>query len=1501
MRNYVTYESLGIFISNYKKKAYATFGPEDIKWLSRIQSSDYGISLNRDILKQLGAEDFYIQELNIQNAENPPNSSPTDEAIEPTVAFNMSYLLTDGVNEKNLGLTVNKIGCDEPKSIASVLEKDQNIYVIFGPEHLDLLQRSSLGGNDLIELNNCYLSKYALNVAVGSFPTVSTSWVGSNVSIKEYSDENPNISGVINTSNPILPNGWDIEKSYLGTENPDQHTFELPDIFQREEPEIAALRPMDISLSIPNLNIGGQKLNKQRLSVDNFNVNIDISRKDLYGIGSNFAFDRKLDYPLKGSISLSVIIDDLEDGSLIKAFEKEQPYDIEITINDPCLDVEKQRVKLKIEHAIFTNKKVGKQIGSVSTLDIDFYFSVTSEHGFYLFADKSTDSQLFLKSKYEDIGGFDAEYFSNSGEQTTQQENFEDWLTNDGDPSLTVKNDSEVDLTVDLINKTILNPSLSQVGTIEYWFLDEKIDGSGSCLFVEDLALGEEIDTWAEVLLQFNDLDNYCANKQIVILYKYNDGTNVSDNFRIVDFNTIPGSQLSLLTFNQGSNEVGYNYQITDSLFDLSVFVFDIDIDSGLSNSLDVTFVIKSNGEEIHEFYVEDILNADLSQVEIPLLNPGDYILSLKNIHDCGDNSSLDTIGEINTEFFFSVVEYELILPTNLTFEAFTSDPEQQKNIPQATINKNGVFYKNIDPDTLTIGVKLDDEYTPEITNITWAESVLYQYSFSENADVTVKDTIPPELINIDSLDEALFNPENQPIVFFGDFINEAIFYDNSTSPDKIISFYIHEWDNGNKKEFIVIDPDSHLSVLEDNLGREYIRYDSLENAQLNKNGEPYYDYSTGQEVEQTFDSDNLALDSHKIFLYQLQDKAGNFAIFNYEIKVETTEIALPAIQDVYIEAGHGTEYTPESQNIEFTKGSNTFNISVDPKSFNDLDLINEITPPIIGELSSPDSYDNYTIIYDYEENDFEEQFSYKVTVGDKTPPEIRNISFSSEAVLELPNSPDFTFNDLNPVLDVYDLVSGYNLFFEFRICKGDFNSPTFLPASEKTHIIENTDNSEINLTDFELFDGITMQVNQQYSLILYSVEDQLGNKKLINSPYMGIKFKFENPNPISLSGDGEKIKLEPVYEKSSILFCYDSSWSMAMKKTIDMDFNPTKMWIPQINWIKNSLSTLKELDFNQETNLYQRIFDYCLVDFDSNGRVEENWRPISNYDSTKTADEFGEPYGGTQFYKAFTTNKNQFESLIYEPNAKKIIIFISDGDSPDGVSEAESIASDLYNNNIDSRIGRVITYPVLLTGADESSMLEVGRAGQGITDENVYPDHLDSRNSTLSVLDILNFIMPYNGLTNYDIHNTSNRYLHISLSALKLNNSFDLYEDGVLVDPSNVSNKLYDIKFQEQLTETNKINEVTLTEDSYIIPPNKTLQLYFTIIPSDQTFSQSEVYDPISTEMRFFNSLFAYTNNAFQSPDYSKPISFNPSSGVYNSAGEYLSYSQTLEIQQQD
>ena len=140
-----------------------------IQQLKRVQSANYSFTINRQDVNefgQLGRIDSVVLEA-------------------PTVSLDFSYYLTDGGNERLLGMTTH----GQSQSLSGIMTRNQNdfgnnFFILTVPEG-----RDALGGDLLtqekdktvIGLGNGYITDYSIEASVGSFPTASVTVEGLNI------------------------------------------------------------------------------------------------------------------------------------------------------------------------------------------------------------------------------------------------------------------------------------------------------------------------------------------------------------------------------------------------------------------------------------------------------------------------------------------------------------------------------------------------------------------------------------------------------------------------------------------------------------------------------------------------------------------------------------------------------------------------------------------------------------------------------------------------------------------------------------------------------------------------------------------------------------------------------------------------------------------------------------------------------------------------------------------------------------------------------------------------------------------------------------------------------------------------------------------------------------------------------------------------------------------------------------------------------------------------
>jgi len=165
-RNRVIYQSEALFAS----KEYNSTGLSDHAQIQRVQSANYGFTINRQDVNQYG------------------NLARIDSLVlePPTVNFDLSYYVTNGYNERALDFSVQNPNNATETQFASghlAAGSGQNLYILTVDEGKDanLNRDNNATTNTVIGLGNAFLTDYTLDLSVGSLPTATVSFEASNI------------------------------------------------------------------------------------------------------------------------------------------------------------------------------------------------------------------------------------------------------------------------------------------------------------------------------------------------------------------------------------------------------------------------------------------------------------------------------------------------------------------------------------------------------------------------------------------------------------------------------------------------------------------------------------------------------------------------------------------------------------------------------------------------------------------------------------------------------------------------------------------------------------------------------------------------------------------------------------------------------------------------------------------------------------------------------------------------------------------------------------------------------------------------------------------------------------------------------------------------------------------------------------------------------------------------------------------------------------------------
>jgi hypothetical protein len=385
-RNRVIYQSEALYVS----KNINSTGSGDHAQLERVQSANYNFSISRQDINQYG------QLARIDSIVLEP----------PTVGLDFTYYLTDGFNERALGFYVQREtgyvvaltgagvgavtgsftgGFNQDGSFANfplsssiasgftgltdgqgnfpsghmTNQSGQNFFITTVSEGVDAL--GVTGISSTIGIGNAFLTNYALELAVGSLPTVSVSMEASNMNSDiTFSGDNGSISGVENPAiNPT--NGIKIDADVvLKPANTGAST-------------ISALRPGDITINLGTFDGSGITDlgdDSDALHIQSASLAIPLSRTSLQRLGSKFAYARAVDFPVTATLSISAILNEVTAGNLADILNDENKRDIKLTLKGP--NGAGDRIDWTLKGCKLDSESFSSSIGSNKSVELAF-------------------------------------------------------------------------------------------------------------------------------------------------------------------------------------------------------------------------------------------------------------------------------------------------------------------------------------------------------------------------------------------------------------------------------------------------------------------------------------------------------------------------------------------------------------------------------------------------------------------------------------------------------------------------------------------------------------------------------------------------------------------------------------------------------------------------------------------------------------------------------------------------------------------------------------------------------------------------------------------------------------------------------------------------------------------------------------------------------------------------------------------------------------------------
>lgn len=379
-RNRVTYPSVGLYASN----ALGATGTGSHAQLRRVQTFNKSLEIARSPISQFG------QQAAILKLVTEP----------PTVTADFSYYLSDGYNERLLGLYVQDsssfTGSANFVSGAISSASGVNLYVPTCAEGTDLnfvtAGDTALSGLPVTSFGNCFVTNYSLSVAVGDIPTVSVTLEAANELSHPYT-VNATVTG---TRNPAVnPSDGTAVSTATGVRLPAPIPGTGVGI-------VTACRPADIQLSFGGFSGLGTStassffslVGNDGIRVQSAELSVPLSRSPIQQLGSRFPFARAVDFPITATLTVNALANEKVTRSLSSMLDDESVQDITLTINKPDGT---PNMAYTLKGAQFISESSSLSVGDNQSVDLTFEAEIggTNDVSRGIFCSGSSTSLVF--------------------------------------------------------------------------------------------------------------------------------------------------------------------------------------------------------------------------------------------------------------------------------------------------------------------------------------------------------------------------------------------------------------------------------------------------------------------------------------------------------------------------------------------------------------------------------------------------------------------------------------------------------------------------------------------------------------------------------------------------------------------------------------------------------------------------------------------------------------------------------------------------------------------------------------------------------------------------------------------------------------------------------------------------------------------------------------------------------------------------------------------------
>ncbi len=390
-----------------------------IKQLKRVQSANYGFTVNRADVNQFG------------------HASRLDSIVveSPTVNLDFSYYILDGFNERMLEFVTN--GATNTLSgllTPELYQAGNNFFILTTPEARDAVRgdvnlnetESLENSKSVISLGNGYVTDYSVDISVGSIPTANVTVEGMNIK-SDFGTTGNNLPSVDMRDGSAISNAWSGNQKGVSYEGGCTGLFSLPAANSGytgctgDVPDVAALRPGDVVLDLANAGLISKNVSGNAnvpvvgsAHVQSVSIQLPLARTTLQRLGSTFGFSKSIDLPLNVSFNVNAMVADMKEGNMLDLLCDCDKLDVGVTVFDPecnVCDTKQGTVAMKYElkGARLESENFSSSIGDNKSVDLTFTAQIGGAddlaNGLFISGKEANEDNQGLPPAWTGIGG----------------------------------------------------------------------------------------------------------------------------------------------------------------------------------------------------------------------------------------------------------------------------------------------------------------------------------------------------------------------------------------------------------------------------------------------------------------------------------------------------------------------------------------------------------------------------------------------------------------------------------------------------------------------------------------------------------------------------------------------------------------------------------------------------------------------------------------------------------------------------------------------------------------------------------------------------------------------------------------------------------------------------------------------------------------------------------------------------------------------------------------